>query len=453
MSDELRNIDQEKAHALTLLQRIEQEAKECADKLDIPEQNGYDILAVMHGQVLLGEAKISSDESEQGIQTDEYDAILAKHYAKLFAQYIITSANEKRMNMWDMIKEILVEGYKSVEEDNPFDESSFQDWLLQAARTVIQEKTLCDDNAGEDASFERVNRQVELSPPKKDFFISYSRGDHDWAQWIGYQLEEAGYTCLLQKWDFQPGGNFVLDMQDATISTKRTIAVLSPDYLAEYSTQVEWIRAYIQKPGDEGRKLIPVRVRDCEPDASLNAYGYIDLVGQDEQGALNRLLTGVARRREKPTSPPRFPGTTSSLEKPTFEVFFSYAPSKDEELRESYHFLHRLGKLSRAAQKIGAGGEWAGEIYSQLHAAHVIVLLVGAAFGISDSHDVAAWRIITEREPGHANIIPVKGYPVSWHRLPFQVLYEKPVSAWYDREAYVGFANDIDGLLKKRWKK
>lgn len=28
----------------------------------------------------------------------------------------------------------------------------------------------------------------------KDFFISYNSADRTWAEWIAWQLEEAGYT-------------------------------------------------------------------------------------------------------------------------------------------------------------------------------------------------------------------------------------------------------------------
>ncbi|MGZ3610292.1 MAG: toll/interleukin-1 receptor domain-containing protein, partial [Ktedonobacteraceae bacterium] len=65
----------------------------------------------------------------------------------------------------------------------------------------------------------------------KDFFISYNKADQRWAEWIAWQLEEAGYQTLLQAWDFLAGGNFVLDMNTAARKATRTIAVLSPDYL------------------------------------------------------------------------------------------------------------------------------------------------------------------------------------------------------------------------------
>ncbi len=52
---------------------------------------------------------------------------------------------------------------------------------------------------------------------KKDFFISYNHQDEGWAEWIAWQLEEAGYQTLIQKWDMGPGSNFVHEMQRAAM--------------------------------------------------------------------------------------------------------------------------------------------------------------------------------------------------------------------------------------------
>jgi hypothetical protein len=65
----------------------------------------------------------------------------------------------------------------------------------------------------------------------KNFFISYNRADKAWAEWIAWQLEKAGFTTVIQAWDFRPGSNFVLEMQQAATEAERTVAVLSPDYL------------------------------------------------------------------------------------------------------------------------------------------------------------------------------------------------------------------------------
>jgi hypothetical protein len=64
-----------------------------------------------------------------------------------------------------------------------------------------------------------------------DFFISYTSADKDWAEWIGYVLEEENLTVTIQAWDFRPGSNFVLEMQKAAAEATRTILVLLLDGL------------------------------------------------------------------------------------------------------------------------------------------------------------------------------------------------------------------------------
>lgn len=77
----------------------------------------------------------------------------------------------------------------------------------------------------------------------KDFFISYNRADRHWAEWIAWQLEENGFTVILQAWDFRPGGNFVVDMQKATQDATRTMPcchwIIWPRF-----TQPEWAAAF-----------------------------------------------------------------------------------------------------------------------------------------------------------------------------------------------------------------
>jgi len=44
----------------------------------------------------------------------------------------------------------------------------------------------------------------------------FNSADKSWVEWIAFVLEQAGYTTILQAWDFRPGENFVLEMQRAT---------------------------------------------------------------------------------------------------------------------------------------------------------------------------------------------------------------------------------------------
>jgi hypothetical protein len=143
-----------------------------------------------------------------------------------------------------------------------------------------------------------------------DFFISYTQADRSWAEWIAWHLEAMGYTTVIQAWDFRPGSNFVLDMQRAA-EAQRTIAVLSPAYLAAAYTQPEWAAALAQDPQGVHGTLLPVRVRDCAMPNLLRALVYIDLVGLEEAAATDALVAGINRTRAKPSVPPGFPGTTT----------------------------------------------------------------------------------------------------------------------------------------------
>ena len=146
-----------------------------------------------------------------------------------------------------------------------------------------------------------------MQPAVRDFFISYNKADLPWAEWIAWHLEAAGYSAIIQAWDFRPGSNFVLDMQSAAVQAARTIAVLSPDYLAALYTQPEWAAAFAQDPTGEKGTLLPVRVRACELKGLLSPIVYIDLVGRDAAAAKQALLAGVKHGRAKPDAEPGFP--------------------------------------------------------------------------------------------------------------------------------------------------
>ncbi len=147
-----------------------------------------------------------------------------------------------------------------------------------------------------------------MSADSRDFFISYTQTDRGWAEWIAWQLEAANYSTFIEEWDFRAGGNFVVEMDRAAKTTRRTIAVLSPDYLAANFTQAEWAAAFARDPTGAQRVLLPVRVADCRPEGLLASTIYVDLVGVDESAAKQKLLAGVGAQRPKPTAAPGYPG-------------------------------------------------------------------------------------------------------------------------------------------------
>lgn len=141
----------------------------------------------------------------------------------------------------------------------------------------------------------------------KDFFISYNKDDKQWAEWIGWTLEEADYEVYIQAWDFRPGSHFINEMHKATTGAEKTIVVLSPSYLGAEYTHPEWQAAFALDPRGELRKLVPFRVRECSTDGLLKQVVYVDLVGLSEADAKLALL-GAFSDRAKPARKPSFPG-------------------------------------------------------------------------------------------------------------------------------------------------
>lgn len=157
---------------------------------------------------------------------------------------------------------------------------------------------------------------------KRDFFISYNHADKGWAEWTAWQLEDNGYSTILQAWDFKAGSNFVLQMHQALQEAERMISVLSQNYLDAIYTQPEWAAFFGRDPKGEKGLLVPVRVQSCHLEGLLAPIVYIDLVGLDEPEAKNELLQGIKRGRVKPKvkSPyPGFPAVQRSItERPRF---------------------------------------------------------------------------------------------------------------------------------------
>ena len=134
--------------------------------------------------------------------------------------------------------------------------------------------------------------------------------------WI---LEEAGYSVIIQAWDFRPGENFVLRMQEAAKESKQTIAIVSQAYLDGEYTYPEWAAAFAKDPRGENRTLIPIKVSPCEPTGLLKQIINIDLVGLSEEAAKQTILESL-KERAKPSTAPRFPTSESATDKANREV-------------------------------------------------------------------------------------------------------------------------------------
>ena len=96
---------------------------------------------------------------------------------------------------------------------------------------------------------------------RKDFFVSHAGADRAWAEWVAWQLEQAGYSVELDVWDWAVGRNFVT--RDALDRCDRVVALVSSAYFdrSRYTTE-EWSAAVVHGPGPREGRVVPVRVED-----------------------------------------------------------------------------------------------------------------------------------------------------------------------------------------------
>lgn len=207
-----------------------------------------------------------------------------------------------------------------------------------------------------------------------DFFISYNVDDTDWATWIAGQLEGAGYRTIVDAWDFLPGGNWVLLMDDACKRADRIIVVLSPSFLAKgVFVQPEYATFFAADPLGQQRLLVPVMIKKCEPTGLLRSLIPIRLVDKTEPQARTELLAGLGDKRPVPQPP--FPGNGN---RPPFPPTIT-RPAKDRPPPTETLAKHRRSDAQRPGPEVKwtpvdswPQPRWLAELYPVPTGCHVL---------------------------------------------------------------------------------
>ncbi|WP_448617265.1 FxSxx-COOH system tetratricopeptide repeat protein [Geodermatophilus sp. URMC 65] len=143
-----------------------------------------------------------------------------------------------------------------------------------------------------------------MSSRGTDFFISHAGRDTAWAEWLAWQLQQAGYTVELDVWDWAPGEDFVAHMSAALERADRLLAVCSEAYFASTFGGAE-LRAAFAAQATAERRIVPVLVEPVTLPPLYATLIHLDLTGLDEEAAAARLRTRLAGGR--PIGPPPFP--------------------------------------------------------------------------------------------------------------------------------------------------
>jgi hypothetical protein len=143
---------------------------------------------------------------------------------------------------------------------------------------------------------------------RRDFFISHASEDQRWAEWIGQQLINAGYTVELDVWEWAAGDDFVAAMQNALQRADRVLAIYSAAYFTKPYAQAEQRGAFTAAVTGRPGRIVPVRVDNGVVPELYASLIRIELAGLDEDEAAQRLLAGIAGPTSAPSSPIDFPG-------------------------------------------------------------------------------------------------------------------------------------------------
>jgi hypothetical protein len=149
-----------------------------------------------------------------------------------------------------------------------------------------------------------------------DFFVSYTKTDQEWAEWIAWILEENDYRVLIQAWDIVPGANWIHDMDAGTRKADRTMAVLSDAYLKSEYGMAESLAAWARDPTGSDRKLLVARIAPTDRKGLLAGVVDVDLFGLAEADARVVVLDmaeSAVKGRRKPPVAPRFPGADRAV--------------------------------------------------------------------------------------------------------------------------------------------
>jgi hypothetical protein len=230
----------------------------------------------------------------------------------------------------------------------------------------------------------------------RDFFISYTQADRAWAEWIAWLLEEDHHRVLIQAWDFVGGSNWVQRMRDGVTGAERTVAILSPDYLESEFGTAEWTAAWSSDPLSAERKLLTVRVKECDRPDFLRQIVSVDLFGISESEArtkVRRLVAGAMTGRVKPKDPPQFPGRAIGR-KPLFP---DALPSVWRVPARNPNFTGRSNDLAALGAALAGGATVTVQAVQGLGGVGKTQLATQFAYDRAADYDLVYW--LTAEEP------------------------------------------------------
>ncbi len=142
-----------------------------------------------------------------------------------------------------------------------------------------------------------------------DVFISYSHVDEAWVRGeLLRRIEQAGLTAFIDYRDFTRGAPSITEMERGVVNCRKTLLVLTPDYVASGWAEIESIMLQTLDPANRDLRMIPLLKAECERSLRIAALTHIDFTDTaDHELAWRQLLTALGKPPEpQPPAEPQF---------------------------------------------------------------------------------------------------------------------------------------------------
>jgi tetratricopeptide (TPR) repeat protein len=138
-----------------------------------------------------------------------------------------------------------------------------------------------------------------------DVFVSYSHADRAWVwQWLMPRLKAAGLAVCTDHESFDIGVPVLVNMENAVATSRHTILVLTPAWVASQWAQFEGMLAQHHDPASLLQRTLPLLRQPCDVPQRIALLTYADLTGDlaeaDETVELARLIDAARDVRRLP---------------------------------------------------------------------------------------------------------------------------------------------------------
>ena len=148
-----------------------------------------------------------------------------------------------------------------------------------------------------------ASRPTDVTQPQDEFrydaFISYSHKDSAWVRdTLVSRLEHEGLRVCIDFRDFEPGVPSLVNMENAVERSRKTLIVLTPDWVESEWTSFESLLVQTDDPAGRKARMIPLLLKPCRPPRRIAMLTCLDFTQPSEfEVQLQRL---VAATRSEP---------------------------------------------------------------------------------------------------------------------------------------------------------